>query len=206
MKFSIFVIILVGYVGTANATNCATQIGNINDLDASTAQELIVQCEQKKLLAAQEASNSVVSITKPDGTISTEKLSEWGKIAQEFAKALGIAAKEMGIAIDDFLGTTAGKLTAIIIIYHVMGEAILGIFLGIPLMFVSWYVGYKLFKFISVKDYEQKTVRTWRGEKIVNIPTYNSISDMSDNEVGALWFISISEIILTGFIMFVIIT
>lgn len=55
----------------------------------------------------------------------------WGQqaatAAEGFARAINIAAKELGVTVNDFLGTDAGKLTAVLIIWKVAGESILGI-------------------------------------------------------------------------------
>lgn len=62
-------------------------------------------------------------------TLTADNAQEWADIAQAFAKAAGTAAKELGVATNDFLDSPAGYLLAGVLIYNYGGGFIL---VGIP--------------------------------------------------------------------------
>ena len=85
----------------------------------------------------------VESTKSPDAQITENisRLATWGTdlaVASEgFAKALGVAARELGIAANDFLATDAGRLTAAIIIWKVLGKSLVALVIGTLLLVIS---------------------------------------------------------------------
>lgn len=113
-----YVMILVLTLFSAGAWSC-----DIRGVPESMLQKLKVECEQMKLAA--ETTVTVAS------TMTPERISEWAQISEQFAKALGIAASEVGISVNEFMGTPAGIITTAVIIWTVLGQdflAILGMF------------------------------------------------------------------------------
>jgi hypothetical protein len=69
-----------------------------------------------------------------------ETASKWSAAAKGFAEALGIAAKELGIAANDFLDSPAGYLLAAILLFNYAGGAIVGFPFTIFTLIFWWYV------------------------------------------------------------------
>ncbi|HET8687807.1 MAG TPA: hypothetical protein VFM18_14260 [Methanosarcina sp.] len=55
---------------------------------------------------------------------STEKVKEWASVGTQIAQGVAAAAKELGIAVNDFAKTPVGKWTLFLIIWHIMGGLI----------------------------------------------------------------------------------
>ena len=105
-----------------------------SDLPDAMVQELKVKCEQMKLdLKTQPPAPVIAAVPQ----ITRDDVSEWAKISQEFAKALGIAAKEVGSSVNEFLATPAGILLAATLVWMVLGKSILGIGVGFLLTYAT---------------------------------------------------------------------
>lgn len=174
MKHLVIGVVLLLSAGGAWANTCAS-INDLSGLDAATKQKMVVECEQAKLAAAQNATPAVPGLG--DTLTDPEALSQWGRVANEFAKALGVAAKEMGIAADEFLGTGAGKLTAALIVWHVAGQELIGILVGLPMLIVIWWKLLRLMYRVNLKEVEYKDERTWTGKRIVAKEHYDRHDD-----------------------------
>lgn len=109
-----YVMILV--LTLLSATTWACDMRGVPD---EFAQKLKVECEQMKLAA--EATTSAANAITP------ERLSEWAQISEQFAKALGIAAREVGVSVNEFMGTPAGIITTAVILWSVLGQDVLAL-------------------------------------------------------------------------------
>ena len=89
-------------------------------------------------------------------TVSVEQASQWGTVAKEFAGAIGIAAKELGVAVNDFIDSPAGYLMAAIKVFKFAG----GVIVAIPFTLVSSVFLYWVLSRIRIKsiEYEYKQV------------------------------------------------
>lgn len=90
--------------------------------------------------------------------IEAADVSAWGAVAKDVAHAVGIAAKELGVATNDFLNSPAGLLVAFLIIFKVMGSYLAYVFISIPFSLVLIWVWVKLNKTMTIKkiDYDYK--------------------------------------------------
>lgn len=171
MKFFKALAILTLFV--SGASN-ACQISGTG-LTEVQKQELTVQCEQMALDAKKLAENPLAAVAS--GNTDPEQLSQWGVIAQEWAKALGIAAKELGIAVDGFLDTDAGKLTAFVIVWQFLGDTIMGVALGVPLFITILIIGLRVARSIRVKNIQYGD-RNWIGvRRIESVEYYEHMSE-----------------------------
>lgn len=104
----------------------------------------------------------VESTKSPDAQITENisRLATWGTdlaVASEgFAKALGVAARELGIAANDFLATDAGRLTAAIIIWKVLGKSLVALAIGTLLLVISIGFYFKVVQRCIVSEYTYK--------------------------------------------------
>jgi len=92
--------------------------------------------------------------------IEATDVSAWGAVAKDVAHAVGIAAKELGVATNDFLNSPAGLLVAFLIIFKVMGNYLAYVFISIPFSLVLIWVWVKLNKTMAIKKitYDYKPV------------------------------------------------
>ena len=76
------------------------------------------------LQSCRETTSGVLQAVK---NVTPETASEWSRAAKGFGEALGVAAKELGIATNEFLDSPAGYLLAAILIFNYAGGAIIGV-------------------------------------------------------------------------------
>ncbi|BBL19210.1 hypothetical protein KIT04_041 [Vibrio phage KIT04] len=154
----------------AFAGTCADQVSRISNLDSATKQELIIQCEQAKL-------ESMKTITTGVSDDTVEKLDQWSEISLKFAKAIGVAAKEVGVATNEFLQTPAGKLTAAAILWKVLSVSQWTMFFlitGVSTLIVGSFI-----RFMRLSHYEEKESRFFGKRKY---PIYNTWSEMGETQ------------------------
>jgi hypothetical protein len=146
--------------------SCASQIDGISGLSDQDKQIMIVKCEQTKL--------NVVATPKI-GNTTVDEMDKWSDVSLKFAKAIGVAAKEFGVAVNDFLGTDVGKLTAVFIGWQVLGEDITYAALVILILIFTLGTTNKLRKAMRLEGYEEQD-KTFMGKVIgkTKQPTYNS--------------------------------
>lgn len=155
MRFLMVLLLsLMSMTALAQSGNCdMSQVGNVT-------------VEQKQLLTticlnaqkSNEPTQSIIAqtVNAAKEVATPENLTQFGKISREFAEAIGVAAKELGIAANDFLDTPAGKLTAVVILWKVMGtEAgevlsyFADFFVGSLMLIILWYFAFKLVRTVS---------------------------------------------------------
>jgi hypothetical protein len=123
-----------------------------------------ITVDTSKLTQAQVDSlqRMVESTKSPDAQITENisRLATWGTdlaVASEgFAKALGVAARELGIAANDFLATDAGRLTAAIIIWKVLGKSLVALVIGTLLLVISIGFYFNVVQRCMVSEYTYK--------------------------------------------------
>ena len=71
---------------------------------------------------------------------SASTLSEWASSGAEIGKGLAAAAKELGIAVNDFVKTPVGQITMILIIWKVIGAELVHIFGGLLILLFGHFV------------------------------------------------------------------
>ena len=79
---------------------------------------------------------------KTDGELDMlEKAARFGQI---IGSGIGAAARELGIAVNEFSQTTPGRVAMLILVWKYMGDAILGVMVGIPVLVLGMWVGWKM--------------------------------------------------------------
>lgn len=117
---------------------CNLQNTNLPD---DVKKELELQCLRAEK-AAKEKSAEVVSASQ------AVQLSAYAGVATEVAKAVGIAAKELGVAVNEFILTPAGIITIAIILIKVFGKLVALLFVSM----VIWYSVARLLKHIWYRE------------------------------------------------------
>jgi hypothetical protein len=182
-------------VASALALCAATSFASTVILDTnglSDAQILELKAHAAKIVA--DAANQPVtpSVSTPSAALTIA--ATWGQqaaaAAEGFAKALGIAAKELGVTVNDFLHTDAGKLTAILIIWKVAGATIIHMLIGLFVIMIGLIMTRVIYTGLFTKGYEKVEYSRFgglfKGTKMVRIP--KGFHDLeNDGEWLAFW-------------------
>lgn len=102
--------------------------------------------EQATQLAAIQAAASSPSQAVQISAEVRKEMGEWGAVGQGIGVALISAAKELGMAANDFAGTPLGKIATAIIVYKMVGEDIIGLMFGTGVLLVGFYWGIQLLR------------------------------------------------------------
>jgi hypothetical protein len=95
-----------------------------------------------------------------------DNVDKWVDVGERFGKMLGGAAKEVGIAVNDFVKTPVGMMTAGLIVWSYMGSMIVHVVVGL-LLFV---VGISILSFFHLRatrmevKYDTTAPRNWFGQ------------------------------------------
>ena len=130
--------------------------------------------------------NSIVKV--PDA----EEFSEWAQASKGFAEALGIAAKELGIAVNDFLASPAGILLAFILLLNYAGGAVIGLPFTIFTLILLW----TLVRRLSIASIEYETVPVFWGFTTVRRKKVTKFTSIDDDNALILTVATIVMVIL----------
>jgi hypothetical protein len=105
----------------------ATSASEIKSIDVST-----LTPEQKASLMSQAAELQKQSVQPPANISETvrNEASAWGELGANMGKAAVSAAKEIGVAANDFVQTPLGKITMAIVIFKVIGASVIKLVVG----------------------------------------------------------------------------
>ena len=98
------------------------------------------------LLAAQLAVGKTdAASTRESNVKASNSLADWANVGSSIGQAFGSAAKEVGIAINDFANSPVGRVAMALIVWHFIGGALIhfigGLFvIIIGLSFIVWLV------------------------------------------------------------------
>ena len=183
----------------------------VDGLSEAQVAELKAIAAAKVAEVAKQADGSIAANLPKDPGALTTMAATWGTqaaaAAEGFAKALGIAAKELGVTVNDFLHTDAGKLTALLIIWKVTGTTIIHtLYAGLFFVF-GMCITRMIYTRLFTKGYEKVEYSRlggfFKGTKMVRIP--KGFQDLQkDGEWMAFWVLiamSIATIMFTGVIL-----
>ena len=211
-KFIISSIIAIASISSyANVYASQTTIDTTGMSDAAIAELKSIAAQKAAELAKQKAvDDGSVILPKDPGAVAT-LAATWGQqaaaAAEGFAKALSIAAKELGITINEFLGTPAGKLTAALIVWKVAGASIIHILYGLAFMTVGLIIARVIYMRLFTAGYEKLEYSRFggffKGTKLVRVPkTFKDLQN--DGEWLAFWvmiFTVVGTLVFTGLII-----
>ena len=131
--------------------------------------------------------------------------SEWGTqaatAAEGFAKALGIAAREIGVTVNEFISTPAGKLTAALIVWKVAGATLVSMMYGVVVLVVGLYGATLLARHIATEKYTSvpysRLWGLWAGERRVRV--YRPFSDYSEGDI----LMTLVSTVIAGITLFI---
>ncbi len=187
--------ILIGLILSLSAfAACAENIDTSGLSDAQVAEIKSIAATKAAESAKQKAEQGAMALLPKDPTTMAKVAATWGQqasiAAEGFAHALAIAAKELGITINEFLATPAGKLTAALIIWKVAGAAIIHMLYGMFFLTVGLSFSRMLYMRLFTKEYVKIEYKRfgglWSGTKMVRVP--KTIRELqTDGEWLMLW-------------------
>lgn len=185
-----FIAVMALSLAAATSFAAQTSVDTSGLSDAQIAE--IKSIAAKKV--AETAHAAAAPLTTGDVSTGVTLAATWGQqaaaAAEGFAKAMGIAAKELNVTINDFLKSDAGKLTAILIIWKVAGAAVVKALYGMLFVTVGLTMVRVIYTRLFTKGYEKVEYSRFggffKGTKMVRIP--KSFQDLNnDGEWLAFW-------------------
>lgn len=168
------------------ASTCAESINQINGISAVERQKMVVACETTKLNESlppfTEKATVPETVEKVTDTLNKETLEQISVIAKTAGQTVREVAKELNVAVNEFIQTPVGMLTAGLAIWYVAGDTIEGVFQGvwevfggITLILIATLFYNRFLSYALVESVDTKTVKGWFGsEKEVYVVTYRS--------------------------------
>lgn len=171
------------FAQTANVPNpCADIAEATRDKNSTEIQTILESCRTK----ASEAARILPQVTP-------EKAAEWSDAAKGFAEALGIAAKELGIATNDFLMSPAGFLLAAILLFNYAGGAII----GFPFTIFTILLMFWLIRRMVTGKIEYETVPVlWGAFQYRRKKSYQSAEYLGEGKAALLLLTALGLLIL----------
>lgn len=189
-RFMIAIMLTLGMSVTAYGANTGCNIPT-EGLSTEVVKQMFDLCIKDK---EKQESEKVVSPTE-----SLKNLGEFATISKEFASSLGIAAKELGIAANDFLASPAGVLTAVVIIWKVFAMNILGLFFILSVMAIWMY----MLRAVMTEKMETRMVKGWgKEEREKDVRVYVNFDKISENRGITLLILNIVPIVLIFIIVY----
>lgn len=141
-------ILLVVALMFSSGVFASCEISNTG-LPDNVVQKLKSDCENLRLAeVSKKTAEKESGVGSMLPTITPERVTGWAQVAEGFANAVGAAAHQLGVSVNDFIKTPAGMITIGVILWKVIGVSILkliamyGIFLtGRAILQVLWKVG-----------------------------------------------------------------
>lgn len=191
MKYIILLFtLLVSFNASAITTQDLTGFSDLSDVQ---------KAEIAKTIAAQAAQNTQKAVEVPD----IQQVEKYTDIGINIAKALGSAAKELNVAINDFLHTPAGIISTGLIVYKVLGADVMEQIHAIirSFVFTVIWVGYLIWYIRRNSDYRVEYFEdkyTWYGTQKVKTVSRDGLSDERSWSITVVSFIclAISVILL----------
>lgn len=140
---------------------------------------------------------------KTDGELDMlEKAARFGQI---IGSGIGAAARELGIAVNEFSQTTPGRVAMLILVWKYMGDAILGVMVGIPVLVLGMWVGWKMVHRGRQRNYTREYVYVpvlWglfnRRKLAKEVYNRNSESSESDDWMQTIGYLCMIMSVVVG--------
>jgi hypothetical protein len=178
-------LVLISNFAFAALTTDSVANAGFSRLDETQKAEIIKQ------IADASSKNKEVSVP------SEEKVEKWVKIGSQIGQGLAGAAKELGVAVNDFAKTPVGQLTMMLIVWHMVGGVIVHI-LGGMLVIV---VGLSAIRFMFNRAYPMRVTYSKEHKNIFGnfvVEKVEKTPVQDDNAAG--WLFACAIVILAGLI------
>ena len=151
----------------------------------------------KAQIAELAAKAEEMGATTPANVSATvrKEAEAWGDLGSNMGKAMVGAAKEVGVAANEFAVTPLGRVTVAITAYKIVGRDVIKIVIGSAILFLGWTLGiWILFtkRWSTVKyEYEPVLWGMYKKARIVGITTPDNVATVKS------WFGGLTILIST---------
>lgn len=185
-KFLVIFALLFSFNAFAALTTDSVANAGFSRLDESQKAEIIKQ------IADASSKNKEVAVP------SEEKVEKWVKIGSQIGAGLAGAAKELGVAVNDFSKTPVGQLTMMLIVWHMVGGVMVHIFGGLMIMIA----GLAFLKFMFNRAYPTKITYSKEHKNIFgNYVVESEVKSPVQDDNAAGWLFAAAVIIGFGTIV-----
>jgi hypothetical protein len=169
---------------------------------ASTTVDLTELTEAQRLQIMQK---TLELKTENQNTVSApavQKVAEWASLSQQFGMALAQTAKELGITANQFVETPVGKMVAAIIIWKLIGGALVHIAGGAIFFLIASLIWLYLFRRLClIASVKEVPGSRWFGLVHNKEYTYYD-SDAVNSERTVLTCFAVAIAVVSIFIIF----
>lgn len=178
-------------------TDAVGQAG-FNSLTESQKAEVIKSIADAK--ARGDAASDTLAASAKQAVSNPQQVGEWLDVGTKIGQMFGGAAKEVGIAVNEFVKTPVGQWTMAIIIWKYMGNVIVHMFGGILVMAVGLsVVGVMLRRYTTRTIIYSKEKTNWRGAPLI---TSDQRESMDGDAVASFVAVSLGVIAIGVIVMF----
>ena len=167
---------------------------------AAVQQNAVVDAGWNKLTASQQAEllKSVAdgaASNKPQGVLPTvEKAKEYAELAEigpAIAQTVALTAKELNIAVNEFVGSPVGTITMVLIVWHFLSGMMFHLLAALVVLSVGAFAMRKLAYVFSDTEVTYDTTKTnWFGNHPITSRKTSNWSDSESWGFGLLAFIT----------------
>lgn len=145
----------------------------------------LTDAQKAKLIQMAETMKEEVAKAEQASQFSPERVNEWTELGKNIALAFTTVAKELGVAADQFLNSTTGKVTLVLIIWKVAGQDILGLALGV--MFLLTFVPLWVYFFRKLCLMKSVTIEAIEGQRRPKRTVEYFGKDINDDIIITRW-------------------
>lgn len=174
--------------------SAASFAGNTSDAVNSAGFSKLSEAEKAEVIkmVADKASQKDVL-----PTMTEDKVEKWVKIGSNIGQGLAGAAKEVGVAVNDFANTPVGQLTMMLIVWHMIGAQLIHVFGGIMI----WIVGIAIIRHMVARAYPSKITYSKEVKNIFgNYVVEKSEPIAIDDGNAAGWLFAYGIVLIAGLI------
>ena len=186
-KFFVAILMMVSISAWAGNTSDAVNSAGFSKLTEAEKAEVI------KIVADKASSkNSSVPVA-----LAEDRVEKWVKIGSNIGQGLAGAAKEVGVAVNDFSQTPVGQLTMLLIVWHMIGAQLIHVFGGIMI----WIVGIAIIRHMVARAYPSKITYSKEVKNIFGNYVIEKVEPMEiDGGSAAGWLCAYGIVLIAGLI------
>lgn len=175
----------------------ALLFGNVAQADVTVNTGGLTDGQKAKLVQMAEQMKEEATRAEKTSQLSPEKVNEWVELGKNIALAFTTVAKELGVAADQFLNSTTGKVTLVLILWKVAGQDILGFTIGV--MFLFTFVPLWIYFFRRLCLMKSKTTEPVEGQRRPKCTVqYFTKADIDDNIIATRWVMLFVLVAIVG--------
>lgn len=171
------------------ATSSSLDLSGLSDEEKTTVREKLEEIKK-----AQSPLSDMIP--------SAGKLSQWASLGQQFGAGIAQTAKELGVTANEFINTPVGRMVAIVIVWKLIGGALVHIIGGVIFFLIALIIWLRIFNRLCLV----KSVKEVPGRHFFWLIQNKEFTYYGTNEVDTervtMSIFAISIVILTLFIIF----